>query len=147
MPAFSELRAINPLIMAAAAPTPVYNIYYDAAQDYVRMDWNGYATRAQFREGTEYMLKVLVEHQAHKVLADIKSMTLIGEEDQNYVKFSFLPRAIERGFRAIALVRPSNYFNAVAVEAISYRVQQTSVQIRIFGSLEEAQGWLQALPV
>ncbi|MBT1689270.1 SpoIIAA family protein [Dawidia soli] len=127
----------------AAVPPPVYQIYYDAAQGYVRMDWNGYATSAQFREGTEYMLKLLVEHGAHKVLADIKTMTLIGQEDQNYVKFNFLPRAIERGFRAIALVRPSNYFNALAVEAISYRVQQTSVQIRLFDSLEEAQTWLQ----
>lgn len=131
--------------MVAASP-PVYQIYYDTAQGYVRMDWNGYATSAQFREGTEYMLKLLVESGAHKVLADIKGMTLIGQEDQNYVKFNFLPRAIERGFRAIALVRPSNYFNALAVEAISYRVQQTSVQIRLFDSLEEAQGWLQKVP-
>lgn len=143
MPSFSELRDVNPLIMAATAPTPVYNIYYDAEQGHIRMDWNGYATSAQFREGTEYMLKLLVEHRAHNVLADIKSMTLIGQEDQNYVKFNFLPRAIERGFRAIALVRPSNYFNALAVESISYRVQQTSVQIRIFDSLAEAQAWLQ----
>jgi hypothetical protein len=131
--------------MAAATPISTYNIYYDSEEGHVRMDWNGYATSAQFREGTEYMLKVLVENGAHKVLADIESMTLIGQEDQNYVKFNFLPRAIERGFRAIALVRPSNYFNALAVEAISYRVQQTSVQIRIFNSLPEAQSWLAAL--
>lgn len=129
----------------AAAPTPVYHIYYDATHGHVRMNWNGYATSVQFREGTEYMLKVLVENGAHNVLADIQNMVLIGEEDQNYVKFNFLPRAIERGFRAIALVRPSNYFNALAVESISYRVQQTSVQIRIFESLEEAQAWLQSL--
>lgn len=106
------------------------------------MDWDGYATSAEFREGTEYMLRLLKENGASKVLADIKDMAIIGREDQDYVHFNFLPRAIEAGFRAIAIVRPTSYFNAVAIETMSYRVRKTVVQMRVFGNIDEAREWL-----
>jgi hypothetical protein len=82
------------------------------------MDWNGYAASAQFIEGTELMYNLMVEHKTPKVFANIKDMTLIGREDQNYVIYSFLPRAIQAGFRAIAIVKPVSYFNAVAIETM-----------------------------
>lgn len=122
-----------------------YQIYYVQAGHYVRMDWDGYATSAQFKEGTELMLKTLKQHGATKVLADVKDMTIIGREDQNYVQFNFLPRAIDGGFRAIALIRPVSYFNAVAVETMSYRVKQTVVQMRIFDNEEDAIAWLDTI--
>lgn len=122
-----------------------YSIFYDSECRCVSMDWDGYATSAEFREGTEFMLKLLKENNAHKVLADIKDMTLIGMEDQNYVQYNFLPRAINAGFRAIAIVRPVSYFNAVAIETISYRVKQTVVQMRVFDDIHEAKQWLNSL--
>jgi ferredoxin-NADP reductase len=122
-----------------------YTIYYDTDADCVVMHWDGYATSFQFREGTEYMLSMLKQHNARKVLADIKDMTIIGREDQNYVQFNFLPRAIAEGFRAIALVKPVSYFNAVAIETISYRVKQTVVQMRVFDDLDSAKEWLRNL--
>lgn len=124
-----------------------YTIFYDKDADCVVMNWVGYSTSLQFREGTEYMLRLLQEHKARKVLADIRDMTLIGMEDQNYVQFNFLPRAIASGFRAIALVRPISYFNAVAIETMSYRVKQTVVQMRVFDDLAAAKEWLSHLNV
>jgi len=124
-----------------------YNIYYDAAEGFVRMDWYGYSTQGEFREGTEYMLKVLIDNRAHKVLADIKEMTLIGKEDQSYIQYNFLPRAIERGFRAIALVRPTNYFNAIVVESILPRATALRIQMRVFDDLAAAVEWLRAVEV
>ncbi len=124
-----------------------YTIYYDTAEGFVRMDWYGYATQREFREGTEYMLKVLVENRASKVLADIKEMTLIGKDDQSYIQYNFLPRAIERGFRAIALVRPVNYFNAIAVESILPRAEALRIRMRVFDDLGEAKEWLRSLEV
>lgn len=122
-----------------------YNIYFKQGTDYVVMEWDGYATSVQFREGTEYMLSVLKAHKVRKVLADVKDMTIIGQEDQNYVQFNFLPRAIEAGFRAIALVKPTNYFNAVAVESLSYRIKQSVVEMRVFDDIDSAKEWLQGL--
>jgi len=133
--------------MSSREGEKTYTIYYDVAEGFVRMDWYGYATQAEFREGTEYMLKVLVENRANKVLADIKEMTLIGKDDQSYIQYNFLPRAIEQGFRAIALVRPVNYFNAIAVDSILPRAEALQIQMRVFDDLGEAKEWLRSLQV
>lgn len=122
--------------------TEVYRIEYDPVTNWVVMDWDGYATSRQFREGTERMLQLLKEHHASKVLADVKDMVLIGREDQQWLNNHFLPEAIQAGFQAIALVRPSHYFNQVAIEGISYKVDQEKLRIQIFERVEEAKAWL-----
>ena len=70
------------------------------------MEWQGYATSNQFKEGTELMLNTLIKHRSIKVLANIKDMILIGMEDQQWLDTQFIPRAIRFGFKAIALVKP-----------------------------------------
>nr|WP_302180080.1 STAS/SEC14 domain-containing protein [Chryseosolibacter indicus] len=110
------------------------------------MEWRGYSTSAQFREGTELLLKILMENKANKLLADIEDMTLIGMEDQRYIEFNFLPRAMQNGFDAVAIVKPSNYFNKVAVESISYTLAKAKLQLRLFNNTKEAKQWLLELP-
>jgi hypothetical protein len=123
----------------------VYKIWWDEQDQWIAMDWDGYATSNQFYEGTELMYQLIRKHGASKILADIRDMTLISREDQNMI-YNFLPRAIEAGFRAIAIIKPTSYFNAVAIETIGYRVNQTVVQMRVFDSREEAVDWLKNLP-
>jgi hypothetical protein len=125
--------------------TSVYNIYYDQAADCIVMDWNGYANSEQFRQGTEEMLDLLVKHKVHKVLADTFDMVLISREDQDWVYNSFLPRAIEHGFKAIALVRPMSYFNFIALESLNYRIGNDKISIRMFDKIEDARHWLSLL--
>jgi hypothetical protein len=123
----------------------IYNIYFEAESGFVVMDWDGYATSDQFKEGTETMLNILIENRASKVLADIKDMTIIAMEDQKWLEASFLPRAIRFGFKACAIVRPLSYFNKVAVETISFKVDKEKLLINIFDTAEEARAWLNSL--
>jgi hypothetical protein len=120
----------------------VYNIYFDAAIHAVVMEWDGYATSQQFREGTELMLNQLIQNKTTKVLADVKDMVLIGREDQEWLTSQFLPRAIGFGFKSIAMIRPEHYFNKVAVESVSYKVDKDKLAIHFFDNVEEAKEWL-----
>lgn len=122
----------------------IYNVFFDQELDGVVMEWEGYATSAQFKEGTELMLDILVKHKAYKVLADIKKMTLIGREDQKWLEVDFLPRAIDLGFRVLAIVKPDAYFNRVAAETISYNVDQEKLIILFFDEVMEAKEWLKS---
>lgn len=124
------------------ANTEIYNIYFDPAINVVVMEWDGYATSKQFKEGTELMLNTLIKNNASKVLADIKDMVLIGMEDQKWLDTDFLPRAITFGFKAIAIIKPDYYFNKVAVESISYKVDKDKLNINFFDNIEEAKEWL-----
>lgn len=123
----------------------VYNIYFDEEIGSVVMEWDGYATSEQFKQGTELMLNTLIKNNCFKVLADIKDMILISMEDQEWLNAHFLPRAIEFGFKAIAIIRPDFYFNKVAVESISYKVDKDKLTINFFDNAAEAREWLQTM--
>lgn len=127
-------------------PSEVYNIYFDQALDSVVMVWKGYSTSEQFREGTELMLNELITNGSSKVLADLREMILIGMDDQKWLETRFLPRAIRFGFRQIAIISPNSYFNRVAVESVSYKVDKEKISIQFFDSWEEAVGWLALKP-
>jgi len=119
-----------------------YHIYYDETAGWVVMQWHGYATSEQFREGTELMLELLKKHRASKVLGDIRDMEMMGMADQHWLDNAFLPRAIAGGFRALAIIKPVHYFNKVAVETVSYKVDKDKLAINFFDSREEAEQWL-----
>ncbi len=123
-------------------PVDVYNIYFDKSLDAVTMIWRGYSTSDQFREGTELMLDELIYNGCSKVLADLREMILIGMEDQKWLETRFLPRAIKFGFRQIAIITPNSYFNKVAVESVSYKVDKEKLTISFFDGQEEAIKWL-----
>jgi hypothetical protein len=125
----------------------IYRIYLAPGTDYVTMEWRGYANSQQFRKGTEIMLEELRKHKVNKVLGNIREMVLISAEDHQCLQDTFLPRAIEHGFKALALVRPVHYFNKVAVESVAYKVQDESLKIRMFNEVAEAVDWLDNCPV
>ena len=127
------------------ARTRAYNIYFDKEINAVVMQWDGYATSTEFKEGTELMLNTLIRNNCFKVLADIKDMVLIGMEDQQWLNNYFLPRAISFGFKALAIVKPDSYFNKVAVESISYKVDKDKLAITFFDNAAEAKEYLKAI--
>lgn len=120
----------------------VYDIFYDTTMGFVVMKWQGYSTPEQFKRGTEFMLQTLVQHKASKVLANIKDMDIIGLEDQKWLEHSFLPEALSKGFKAIAIVKPSSYFNAVAIESMLRRPVLSHLKMRVFDTEAEAVAWL-----
>jgi hypothetical protein len=123
--------------------TGIYTIYFDKEINSVIMEWDGYATSTQFKEGTEFMLNTMIQNNSFKVLADIKDMVLIGMEDQQWLHTHFLPRAIKFGFKAIAIIKPDHYFNKVAVESISYKVDRDKLAINFFDNISDAKAWLE----
>jgi hypothetical protein len=124
------------------ANTGIYNIYFDKEINSVVMEWDGYATSKQFKQGTELMLNTLIKNSCTKVLADIKDMKIIAMEDQQWLNEEFLPRATKFGFKAIAIIKPDYYFNKVAVETISYKVDKDKLTINFFDNTNEAREWL-----
>jgi len=124
------------------ANTDIYNIYFDEEINSVVMEWDGYATSKQFKQGTELMLNILIKNNCTKVLADIKDMKIIAMEDQQWLNEEFLPRATSFGFKTIAIVKPDFYFNKVAVETISYKVDKDNLTINFFDNIGEAKAWL-----
>ncbi|MBO9702821.1 MAG: STAS/SEC14 domain-containing protein [Sporocytophaga sp.] len=127
---------------------PVYDIFFNPELKAVVMNWHGYSTSRQLKEGSEKMLKTLIEHKANKVLANLKEMILISMEDQNWIEHSFIPRGTEKGFKAIAIIKPKSYFNRVAVENIASKIENRDLMIiKQFDNEGEAIAWLNQVEI
>src|SRR5436190_1953329 len=98
--------------------------------------------RLAAKKPIERMLNTLIQNNCSKVLADIKDMKIIAMEDQQWLNEEFLPRATTFGFKAIAIVKPDYYFNQVAVETISYKVDKEKLTINFFDNIDDAKAWL-----
>ena len=61
------------------------------------------------------------------------------------VRHTVLPGAIKFGFKAIAIIKPDHYFNKVAVENISYKVDKGKLAINFFENISEAKKWLKEM--
>lgn len=119
-----------------------YQIYYDDSKDCVAMDWDGYSTSAQFKEGTEIMLTLIKAKNTSKILADMKDMVLISMEDQFWVANELLPRLSEAGVKMLAVVNPHYYYGKVAIESLTVKTNEASIACKIFHNLETAKQWL-----
>jgi hypothetical protein len=124
--------------------TTAYTIYFDRQINAVIMKWTGYATSLQFREGTELMLDTMIANRCDKVLASIRDMVLIATEDQEWLTNLFVPRAARFGFKKIAIVTPSSYFNRVAVQNVIDRIGNLNMASGFFDHDDEAKCWLTA---
>lgn len=120
----------------------LYNIYFDKQLQSVVMEWSGYAKREEFRAGTEMMLEILKDSGASRVVGNITDFVLIGMDDQNWLLYNFLPRAIGSGFRKCALTIPNYYFNKVAVENVIASLADKNLEVRLFEDFEEAKTWI-----
>lgn len=106
------------------------------------MEWSGYAKREEFRAGTEMMLEVLKESNAKKVVGNITDFVLIAMEDQHWLLYNFLPRAISFGFAKCALTVPKFHFNKVAVENVNQSLADQNLEVRLFEDFEDAKKWI-----
>jgi SpoIIAA-like len=119
---------------------------YDAEVPCVIMTWKGYATSREFREANERVLGILVERKASKLLGDITHFVLIGAEDQNWLNDDWIPRAMAGGLQIVALVTPVFYFNRVAVDNVSKRLDPEALVLQHFADRETARAWLRGVP-
>jgi hypothetical protein len=123
----------------------VCTVTHDPEVPCVVMLWQGYATSAQFRAANERVLAVVAETQARKLLGDVSRFVLIGAEDQAWLNQNWIPRAVAGGLRHVALVQPSYYFNKVAVETVSSRIDPEHLSVSFFGDVAGARDWLKTV--
>lgn len=122
---------------------PVCAVVYDPAVPCAVMIWRGYATSPQFRDANERVLACIRQHRASRLLGDLREFVLIGEEDQRWLSETWIPAAIGAGLRRVALTQPTYYFNRVAVETVSSRVDPDRLSVGYFGDLNSARNWLE----
>ncbi len=121
---------------------PSVTITWDENIQSVMMKWRGYIKGDGMRKMVDKGLSLLQEKQGAKWLADLQEMEVIAQEDQNWVEEAWLPAAIHKGVRYIAIIQPYRIIPQLSVNHVMALPGQLGIEIEYFTSQEKAIGWL-----
>ncbi len=121
---------------------PFLTIHWEEAEKTVRMEWKAFAQSAEFREGLEKGLELLIKKMTGRWLADMRKMGVISVADQKWSNEDWFPRAVKGGVRFMALVMPTSALSSMGVRNIMNHVGNIPIETRYFDNVEEALAWL-----
>ena len=102
--------------------------------------WRGTET---IKLALEKGLDLIREHKATRWIADTRDMPVMPPEAQAWCTEDWWPRALEAGFRWLAILLPNSIIAKLAIdEAIAASVEHQESESRYFGSADAAKAWL-----
>ncbi len=108
----------------------------------VTMQWKGFATSEEFREGLNAGLKTVETEKCSNWLADLRKMEVIAPEDEAWSNENWFPRGLAGGIKKMALIPSEDVFNSLSVDSIMSKVEGIGLVIHYFSNVEEARQWL-----
>jgi hypothetical protein len=114
---------------------------YDAVNNWVYNNWQGYQTKDSVMAGANLCLEVLAPTRCPYLLNDNTLVTGPWDHAVDWIAQDWTPRAIAGGLTHFAHVVSPESFAALSGELMHSRIGN-HFQMRIFGSIGAAQQWL-----
>ncbi|MCB0793341.1 MAG: hypothetical protein KDB88_01270 [Flavobacteriales bacterium] len=112
-------------------------------QSLIRLVWHGHAGSGQYRYGLERALAFVRSHGVRRWLADLRDMTAILQEDEQWANTVWFPQLFGTGLEKMAILPSHDYFNQTSVQRSFTAVDgQLTFQVAWFESEQEALDWL-----
>lgn len=106
--------------------------------------WDGVNT---IRAALEGGLELIERHGATRWIADTREMAVMPAEAQRYAADDWWPRALDAGFRWLAILLPKSSMAKLAIdESTAPSAQNPDSETRYFASVEAAKEWLRCMP-
>jgi hypothetical protein len=141
--------------MAKAALSPSDVVYLDEPwltvvwdHDYhcVYAKFQSFATSAEFRTGTMKILAALKHRQAASLVSDNRMLEGVSDQDQLWLRDTWVPLAVTSGLQRIAVVLPGRGLGKIASEEIIGRIGKDDFSMQTFDSLPDALSWVGCKP-
>ncbi|MGZ3387121.1 MAG: hypothetical protein ACXVAT_19105 [Isosphaeraceae bacterium] len=115
---------------------------WDSDGQYVESEWRAFASSAELRTSLLKGIQAIKDHRAVAYLTDTRKVKVIVEEDQKWIRETWLPLAIEAGLKRIAVVTAPSGLGKLTVEDVVGLVDHLGLVSRNFESVEEARKWI-----
>ncbi|MFC7074871.1 STAS/SEC14 domain-containing protein [Haloarcula halophila] len=116
-------------------------IEWDGSIEAVIMNWTDFAEGEEYREGLDKGLEVIEQHGAENWLADLREMGAVSQEDQEWTRNEWHPRAFETSLTNMAIIQPESVVAEMSVDDLVQEIgEETTIQI--FDNREDAKSWL-----
>ena len=76
------------------------------------------------------------------IIGDTRKMTMIWKEDREWLIKEWYPKAIEAGFRCVALVITSDSYNELALKEVVEKSDGHMIETKYFISPSNAENWV-----
>jgi hypothetical protein len=121
---------------------PHCQIAYLSSLGAVQLKWSGFASSEAFREACDFSLKLLVEYQADRMIADNTHAKIVLPEDQEWMNRVWFPKAFKGGFRTSAVVVAQDVFRDLSVKKIVNDMDMEKFEVQFFSTPAAAYDWL-----
>lgn len=121
---------------------PNLTIFYYEDKDYLLLKWSGFVSSDSFRFLANTILSAIDKTKTKRILSDNSDWKVIPPNDHGWAANNWFPKAEEKGITMLATVVSSDYFNRAAEQSIENMAEVTEMQIKNFGSFDEALSWL-----
>jgi hypothetical protein len=104
--------------------------------------WKGKCTSEEYRQVFTILLDFQMTHPITRYISDIRKQAVISPIDRKWFETVALPRAIEQGLKASAVVFDGNAFKKYYINVILASTNKYGLPMKIFSELQESVDWL-----
>ncbi|MDQ3393933.1 MAG: hypothetical protein M3512_07470 [Bacteroidota bacterium] len=115
---------------------------YDNVSKCIYQTWKGYFSSEQFRNGVAKTNKMFEKYNpVNNFIVDISESAAIKKEDTDWAAKTAIPLAIKNGLKFYGFVLPKNVFAQLSLSNFRKELNQPSLEIQLFDSLDKAKAW------
>ncbi|TAG03491.1 MAG: hypothetical protein EAZ44_05905 [Cytophagia bacterium] len=104
--------------MQSILETERFSIYYNTETRVLRLDWDGFFRSEEYRKHLDYALEVFKKYRLKKWVNNMKNMSVISLQDQEWTNNDWLGRVLEAGILQMVNVTSDDVFHQVSMRNI-----------------------------
>ena len=120
---------------------------WDPIHQIVQSEWRAFANSVELRASLLRGIDAIKDHHAVGYLTDTRKVKVIVHDDQEWIKDTWLPMAINAGLKRIAVITAAVGLGKLTVEDVVGLVDDRGLQSRTFESIEAGLKWASPAPV
>ncbi len=121
---------------------PHLSVRWDSSARCVVVEWKAWTDSAAFRAAYDVILDAIRENRGSRLLIDLRKARVLADEDQKWIVEDWGPRSVQAGVRRRAIVAPERTLPRMISDSVRRRVPVGLLEVRAFGTLDEAFDWL-----
>lgn len=118
------------------------DIVYDKEKSLAQINWKGKCSSEEYRGAFEKMLEMQNTNKIIRYLSDVRKQSVISPEDRKWFETVAMPKAIEQGLKAAAVVFDGNVFKKYYLNVILSATNKFGLPLKLFNEVDEAVSWL-----
>lgn len=123
--------------------TPYAEVTFEKDKQLGMICWKGKASSEEYQNAFNTLLDFQKKETITRYVSDIRNQSIISPDDRKWFETVAMPRAIEQGLKAAAVVFDGNAFKKYYINVILNATNKFGLPMKLFNTLEEAVFWLE----